>query len=79
MSAFPTLDLPRQHSHVLARLCEAVLQRAVGLGALIAREIQIRRDMRKLAELDDRMLHDIGLARTEIEPAARYGRHFLGR
>jgi hypothetical protein len=57
---------------------EALLHWAIGLGILLAREIRIRRDMRKLAELDDRMLSDIGLARTQIEPAARHGRRFLG-
>ncbi len=78
MSAVPALDLPRQHPHRLTRVYEALLHRAVGLGTLVAREIRIRRDMRKLAELDDWMLRDIGLARTEIEPAARHGRRALG-
>ena len=74
MSVLPTLDLPRQHAPLLARIWGALLFRAVALGTRAAREIRIRRDMRRLAELDDWMLRDIGLARTEIEPAARHGR-----
>jgi len=32
------------------------------------------RDMARLGQYDDAMLHDIGLARSEIEPALRHGR-----
>jgi uncharacterized protein YjiS (DUF1127 family) len=48
-----------------------------GLAALIhglAREREIRRSMRELRSLDDRMLHDIGLTRGDIERAVRFGR-----
>jgi uncharacterized protein YjiS (DUF1127 family) len=78
VSAIPALGLPRQRSHRFTDFYEALLHRAVILGFLIAREIRIRRDMRKLAEMDDWMLRDIGLARTEIEPATRHGRRALG-
>ncbi len=78
MSVVPSLDLSRAHSRLLTRLFQALLDRAVGLGTLIAREIRIRRDMRRLAELDDWMLRDIGLTRAAIEPAARHGRPQVG-
>ncbi len=39
-----------------------------------AREMRIRRDMRRLAEFDDSMLRDIGIARADIEGAVRCGR-----
>src|SRR3712207_272363 len=39
----------------------------------IAREVRVRRDMNRLAEFDDHMLHDIGIARTDIEGAVRRG------
>jgi uncharacterized protein YjiS (DUF1127 family) len=40
----------------------------------LRREIQARRDSRLLASLDERDLADIGLRRTGIEHAVRYGR-----
>jgi uncharacterized protein YjiS (DUF1127 family) len=42
----------------------------------LVREWRIRRDLARLVEFDDRMLHDIGLGRSEVEPALRYGRSF---
>ncbi|MCB5174116.1 MULTISPECIES: DUF1127 domain-containing protein [Microvirga] len=44
------------------------------LAALVMSEIRARRDMRLLASLDDAALHDIGLARGEVEGVVRYGR-----
>jgi uncharacterized protein YjiS (DUF1127 family) len=40
----------------------------------VARELRVRRDMRKLAEFDDFMLRDIGIARTDLEGSVRNGR-----
>jgi uncharacterized protein YjiS (DUF1127 family) len=40
----------------------------------IAQELRIRRDMRHLMAMDDRMLKDIGLTRADIGGAVRYGR-----
>lgn len=42
--------------------------------AVIVRELRLRRDMRRLAEYDDAMLSDIGIARSDIEGAVRCGR-----
>jgi uncharacterized protein YjiS (DUF1127 family) len=40
----------------------------------IAQELRIRRDMRHLMAMDDRMLKDIGLSRAELGGAVRYRR-----
>ena len=41
---------------------------------MLVREIEIRRDQRRLAALDDGMLHDLGLGRSEVDEAVRHGR-----
>ncbi len=43
------------------------------IAAAIAREMAARRAMRALANLDDRMLHDIGIHRDQVRHAARHG------
>ena len=43
--------------------------------AALARELAARRAMQALADLDERMLRDIGLDRGQIGYAARHGRH----
>ena len=61
-----------------ATIWDAWLRAAArGLSWLIAatgREWRIRRDLRRLAAMDDRMLKDIGLGRCEVEYRVRYGR-----
>jgi uncharacterized protein YjiS (DUF1127 family) len=37
---------------------------------------QLRRDLAYLQECDDRMLADIGLSRSQIEGAVRFGRYY---
>ena len=36
-----------------------------------------RRSLAKLRELDERMLKDIGLTRSQLENAVTYGRHLI--
>jgi uncharacterized protein YjiS (DUF1127 family) len=42
--------------------------------AALAKEWRVRRALRALQDVDDRMLHDIGLDRGGIEDAVRRGR-----
>jgi hypothetical protein len=44
-----------------------------GFGVL-AQEHRVHCGLRAMMALDDRMLSDIGLTRTEVESAARFGR-----
>jgi uncharacterized protein YjiS (DUF1127 family) len=53
----------------------AVVRGMAWVIAAIADELRIRRDLRQLAGMDDHMLKDIGLRRSEIEYCVRYGRH----
>ena len=73
MSTTPLLGTPRAPSTWLISAGETFLRGARELVALIARELRVRRDMRRLSELDDTMLRDIGIARSDIEGAVRRG------
>ncbi len=44
------------------------------LGGRIMRELRLRRAIRDVQELDDAMLHDLGLTRDAAEFAVRHGR-----
>jgi uncharacterized protein YjiS (DUF1127 family) len=44
--------------------------------AWIAARRRLRRAVKEMMALDDRMLRDIGLSRSDIELAARFGRAF---
>ena len=78
MSITPILDVAYKRTKPLPGVGEAFHRRAIALVTFVAREIRVRRDMRRLAELDDTMLRDIGITRTEIERAVRVGRWWSG-
>ena len=68
----PTYRLPRGFAHRPAHLA-GLFADIFGLAAYwIARAARIRRDMRLLAEMDDRLLSDIGISRSQN--AVREGR-----
>ena len=77
MSIAPTLPT-RAPSRIAVANAETLFHVASRMVARVARELRIRRDRRRLAEMDDAMLCDIGLARSEIEHAVRHGRSSLG-
>jgi uncharacterized protein YjiS (DUF1127 family) len=54
-----------------------VLSRPVRLIRLAQAEWQHRRAMKELYQLDDRMLRDIGVDRSEVPRVARFGREFF--
>ena len=57
----------------------ALLTAPARLGAAILSEIKARRAMQALADLDERMLRDIGVERDHIAHACRHGRDALTR
>jgi len=81
MSATPHINpygyvyrAPRGFANPGSRGTEWLKDSLIKLAKRIARAERIRRDMRRLSEMDDYMLRDIGLARSEIERAVREGR-----
>ena len=58
---------------VSSRVAREVFALATHLIRGIAHETRVRRDMNRLAEFDDYMLRDIGIARADIEGAVRRG------
>jgi uncharacterized protein YjiS (DUF1127 family) len=55
----------------------AALARPIKRGiAWIGFRRRLHRDVKELMALDDRILRDIGLNRSDVECAARYGRAF---
>jgi uncharacterized protein YjiS (DUF1127 family) len=64
---------PRQRQRTIFAVCLAAARDLAWLIAALGDELRVRRDMRRLAAMDDRMLKDIGLGRCEIEYRVRYG------
>ena len=74
MSAVSLARPPRIRSRAPAGRWAARLQWALAVYAMFARELRLRRDMRRLGGFSDHMLRDIGIARSDIEGAVRRGR-----
>lgn len=55
-------------------MMQAIGRRAVQGARWLVKRYQERRAMRELAAMNDRMLADIGLSRSMITPAVRWGR-----
>ena len=72
-----TSHAARPASLVTALISEVIASLALGAARLVAaavRDVRGRRAAAELRELDDRMLADIGLSRSDIEQAIRFGR-----
>jgi uncharacterized protein YjiS (DUF1127 family) len=74
MSTVSLARPPRIQASVSPRRGAQFLGLASAFYAAAMRELRLRREMRRLAEYDDHMLRDIGIARTDIEGVIRCGR-----
>ena len=76
ISRFPApTGLPRPASPSLVRGLAVEFVRVAGIVArAVRREWRIRRDLRRISELDEHMLHDIGVSPGSLEDAVRHGR-----
>ena len=60
----------------LAVLARSATHRIVRIGERIRESRRTRRDASAMLSMDDRMLADIGVQRSEVEYAVRYGRRY---
>ena len=75
MSSFNTATIAVSKSAAgFLNAAGVVAAKAVALWAAWKAWHALRRDTIRLAEMDDRMLKDIGLTRHEVEHAVRFGR-----
>jgi uncharacterized protein YjiS (DUF1127 family) len=75
MSRLATEDLsPLTHSVSLGRRRTALAALTARWIARIRKERRIRRGIEEMMALDDRMLRDIGVSRSDVAYVARYGR-----
>jgi uncharacterized protein YjiS (DUF1127 family) len=57
-----------------ASFAEFLAETATAFAERLMAAARMRRDRKLLSEMDEYRLHDIGIARSEIERAVRYGR-----
>lgn len=74
MSVVSLARPPRIQASVSPRPTTTIRGLVAAAYAIMTREFRLRRDMRRLAEFDDHMLRDIGIARSDIEGVIRRGR-----
>lgn len=79
MSVVSLAHPPRIRSRATTsrRWAVRLLHSAFAAYVMIVRELRLRRDMRRLGEFSDHMLHDIGISRADIEGVVRRGRDGL--
>ena len=65
---------PRIQAPASPRRAAELLRPVLAAYAVVVRELRVRREMQRLAEYDDRMLHDLGIVRADIEGSIRHGR-----
>jgi Domain of unknown function (DUF1127) len=73
--SFTGASAPIHSDHLPFKGAPSLFRRCFGF---LAREYRVHCGVRAMMALDDRMLSDIGLARTEIGSAALYGRARTG-
>ena len=73
MSTVSLARPPRIQASVSPRRGAQFLRLASAFYAAAMRELRLRREMQRLAEYDEHMLHDIGITRSDIEGAVRRG------
>lgn len=76
---WPFAESAHANRALLPRALAAIFITARRAGASLLSELSARRAMQALANLDERMLRDIGLERDQIGAATWHGREALSR